>query len=159
MKRKRHIKTIFHVVIVFLPLLMTACSSPPRSQFIKKEVVVNAPFGVVREAVVQAMAGKNILINMQEAPTTATISGNLLVDVEQYADCGRSYGKKITGYADMNFIILVQRINKDNSGIQITSSVTITEPDVMLSKERRLTCTSNGRMEEELLEAVMQKMH
>ena len=58
----------------------------------------------------------------------------------------------------MNFVILLQGINKDRSGIQITSSVTITESDIMLSKERRLPCISNGRMEAELLEVVMQKI-
>ncbi len=144
--------------VVLLPFLISACYSPPKSQFIKKEVVVNAPFAVAREAVVDAMAEMNILIKTKETPAAVTVSGNLLVDVAQYADCGRYYGKKITGYADMNFVIIAQRINKDKSGIQITSSITITESDVMLSKERRVPCTSNGRMEAELLEAVMQKI-
>ena len=145
-------------LFAFLPLLISACYSPPRSQFIKKEVVVNAPFGVVREAMVEAMAEKNILIKARETPATVTVSGGLLVDVAQYADCGRYSGEKITGYADMNFVILVQRISKDKSGIQITSSVTVTESDSMVLKERRLPCISNGRMEAELLDAVMQKI-
>ncbi len=143
---------------VLLPFLISACYSPPKNQSIKKEVVLNAPFAVAREAVVDAMAERNILIKTKETPATVTVSGDLLVDVAQYADCGRYYGKKITGYADMNFVILLQRISKDKSGIQITSTVTIAESDIMLSKERRLPCISNGRMEAELLEAVMQKV-
>ncbi|MGR3311487.1 MAG: hypothetical protein ACUZ77_12040 [Candidatus Brocadiales bacterium] len=158
MKRRKYIETVFLVFIAFLLLLISACHSLPKSQFVRKEVVVNAPFWVVQEAVVQAMAEKNILIKKQETSTTATISGNLLVDVEQYADCGRYYGKKVKGYGDMDFIILVQMIDRNNSGIRITSSVAITEAGTMIVPERRLTCTSNGRMEEELLEAVMQEM-
>lgn len=146
------------VCIVFLPLLISACYSPPRSQFAKKEVVVNVSFGVAQNAVVEAMAEKNILFRMKETPTSVKVSGDLLVDVAQYADCGRYSGKKVTGYADMNLVILVQKISKNKSGIQITSSVIITESDTMLSKERRFTCISNGRMEEELLEAIMQKI-
>jgi hypothetical protein len=158
MKRLKHIKAIFLVCIASLPLLASACSALPRSQFTKKEAVVNAPFGVVQEAAVQAMAEKNILIKTQETPTSSTISGNLLIDVEQYADCGKYYGKRVTGYADMNFVIIVQRINKGNTGVQITSSVTKTGHYGTLTKERRLTCTSNGRMEEELFEAIMKEM-
>ncbi|HHT9124644.1 MAG TPA: hypothetical protein ACFYD6_02380 [Candidatus Brocadiia bacterium] len=158
MNGKKHIKTVFFLFIVFLPLLISTCYSPPRNQFVEKEVVVNISFGVAREAVVEAMTEKNILFKAKETPTTVTVSGNLLVDVAQYADCGKYYGKRITGYADMDFVILVQRINRDKSGIQIISTVTITESDIMLLKERRLPCISNGRMEEELLDAVMQKV-
>lgn len=158
MKQKKQVTSIFVIFVVCLPLIVSACYLPPRGQYAKKEMVVNAPIEVVREAVVESMAEKNILIKTKETPTTVTVSGDLLVDVEQYADCGRYHGSKITGYADMNFVILIQRINKNNSSIQITSSITITKSDVMTLRERKLPCVSNGRMEEELLEVVMQKV-